>query len=41
MTTYEILDNGYIKKIEGDSISIIPNDKDNSDYQLYLESFEA
>jgi hypothetical protein len=36
MTTYEVLESGYIKKIDGDSISIIPNDPANSDYQRYL-----
>lgn len=36
MTTYEVLENGYIKKIDGESISIIPNDEANSDYQAYL-----
>jgi hypothetical protein len=36
MTTYEVLESGYIKKVEGDSISIIPNDLTNSDYQRYL-----
>jgi hypothetical protein len=37
MTTYEVLENGYIKKIDGESISIIPNNEANSDYQRYLE----
>ena len=36
MATYEVLDNGYIKKIDGETISIIPNDEANSDYQAYL-----
>ena len=37
MTTYEVLDHGYIKRINDDeSISIIPNDEANSDYQRYL-----
>jgi hypothetical protein len=36
MTTYEVLENGYIKKIDGESISIIPNDEANADYQAYL-----
>ena len=37
MAIYEVLDHGYIKRINDDkSISIIPNDPANSDYQRYL-----
>ena len=33
---YEVLENGYIKAIDGDNILVIPNDPSNSDYQRYL-----
>ena len=37
MATYEVLNHGYIKRVNDDgSISIIPNDPANSDYQRYL-----
>ena len=41
MPTYEVLDHGYIKRTNDDgSISIIPNDETNSDYQAYLNPVE-
>jgi hypothetical protein len=37
MSTYEVLENGYIKRTDQDgSIWFIPNDPGNSDYQRYL-----
>jgi hypothetical protein len=37
MPTYEVLENGYIMRTnENGSVSIIPNDLANSDYQRYL-----
>ena len=34
--TYEVQENGYILKTDGDKIWSIPNDLGNSDYQAYL-----
>ena len=37
MPTYEVLENGYIMRTNEDgSVSTIPNDEANSDYQRYL-----
>jgi hypothetical protein len=37
MPTYEVLENGYIMRTNDDgSVSTIPNDEANADYQRYL-----
>jgi hypothetical protein len=37
MVTYEVMENGSILRINEDgSVSTIPNDEANSDYQRYL-----
>ena len=41
MTNYEVQDNGFVQRFNDDgTITIIPTDPANSDYQAYLKYLE-